>query len=431
MLNVRQMHGKYSDTKMQQLIYAALQQEIFSYFESSDKTTKWLGIGSTLRISPDQNSNYLQKVSQWFDDIKRQIPDKIDLDTIAVLGGFPFDEKFEAKSLFKDWQTGIFVLPRIIMKVTPEQTVITEIKLHKFSEDSLESVLDTIIELATSDKKMTGFDLVDLDPKWDRQVDKLATEIKQSTSLKKVVLGRYKKGTIIGELDWYKTLKALRALNQTTYHFMMRVKDQCFVSATPERLFKIDGTQFSTAAVAGTIGRGNSETEDNRKALELFKDDKNRQEHQIVVDEIATRVSRFAENLQYQRQPMILKNQTVQHLYTPISAQVEPKTDVFKLISVMHPTPALGGLPLTSALHLIDRLESQGRALFGGPVGYITLANNSEMIVAIRSMYVYKTNFLMFAGAGIMPDSVGTTEFKETELKFQPMTKLLQYLEDK
>lgn len=430
MLNVRQTKMTLTDSKVQNVLHAALNQEIFSYFESADGKIQWLGIGSTSRFYPDSSSDRFAQVKDWYDSLKKRFTQKTDLSKIAIFGGFSFDDRYDPSGVYGEWSAGVFILPRVIFKIHDNDIFISEIKQHSFDDESIENTIDEIIDLAQKQKNLHSYSIQDLDPDWPQQVDQLASQIKHSQTLTKVVLGRFKKGAIKGQLDPVLVLKALRALNKTTYHFILKIREQVFISSTPERLFKIEGEQFQTAAVAGTIQRGNDQLSDNKFALELFKDKKNRQEHQIVVNEIYQRIKQFADDISKQDQPMILKNQTVQHLYTPMSAKLNQKVNLFDIIKIMHPTPALGGSPKDEAVKLIESLEVQSRGLFGSPIGYITFDSDCEMIVGIRSMYLNGQNFLMFAGAGIMPDSVGRSEFQETELKFQPMIKLLKYLED-
>ncbi|MQS88415.1 isochorismate synthase [Companilactobacillus mishanensis] len=431
MLNVRQIRVNWSKDKLQKLIDAAVNQEIFSFFESSDEQTKWIGIGSTSRINPDSVQNSFDVVRDWFLNIQKQLPKKTDLNSIAVIGGFSFYQFSEKSKFWQNWSGGVFVLPRIIIKISNDKVVISEIREHGFSGDKLEDALDKIMRFDGSSSTLRSFTKRNDSPDWAKTVDELAGKISQDEILKKVVLGRFSEGILDGQIDSNKLLKGLQALNRNTYHFILKIKDQMFVSATPERLFKLEDEDFSTAAVAGTIKRGDSQLSDDKLSLELYKDEKNRAEHSIVATEILSKIKSFSDDIESSKVPMILKNQTVQHLYTPINAKINTDKNVFDLIKIMHPTPALGGFPTKQALELITQLETRKRVMFGAPIGYITLSGNAELIVGIRSMYINKNNFLLFAGAGIMPDSVGSSEFAETELKLQPMLKLLQYLEGK
>ncbi|WP_125709988.1 isochorismate synthase [Companilactobacillus zhongbaensis] len=430
MLNVRQIKTTFNDERIESLLKVALKQEIFSFFESADGSTQWVGIGSTDKITPSAGADRFNQVETWFNQIKKKLPQKTDMDSVAILGGFSFDEVTKDR-LFADWTNGIFILPRLIFKIEGNQVSITEIKKHSFTDVSLSETIEQLISLSVEHTGLTKVSLTDLDPDWAKQVDRLAKKIRDSQTLQKVVLGRFKKGLITGTIDPVLALKALRSLNKTTYHFFIKFREQMFISSTPERLFKLTGKQLSTAAVAGTIRRGSDNNEDNQLALELFKDSKNRQEHEIVVKQITDKITPLAEDIHQDDMPMILKNQTVQHLYTPITATLKNTVDVFSLIEQMHPTPALGGLPKEAAMSIIQEEESQSRGLFGAPIGYISFDGDSEMIVGIRSLYLNQATVLMFAGAGIMPDSIGKSEQEETELKFQPMIQLLKYLEDK
>ncbi|WP_125767807.1 isochorismate synthase [Companilactobacillus furfuricola] len=430
MLNVRQIKTSFNDERIEALLKVALKQEIFSFFESSDRTTTWVGIGCTDKINPSEQGNRFKQVDSWFKQIKQKLPQKTDLSVVSIMGGFSFDQTVD-DDLFGDWSNGFFFLPRLVFKITGHQVAITEIKKHRFTEVSLEETIEQLIDLSTEKISWTKVKLTDLDTDWSKKVDQVAKKIKVSQTLQKVVLGRFKQGEITGDIDPSLALKALRSLNKTTYHFMLKYHDQMFISATPERLFKVEEKQFSTAAIAGTIKRGATNSEDNHLALELFGDKKNRREHQIVVQQITDQLKSLTDNLQNEKEPMILKNQTVQHLFTPIKGTLKQTVDICSLIEKMHPTPALGGMPKNEAMQIIARTESRSRGLFGAPIGYLSFDGDSEMIVGIRSLYLNQSQILMFAGAGIMPDSIGKAEQTETELKFQPMIKLLNYLEDK
>ena len=98
------------------------------------------------------------------------------------------------------------------------------------------------------------------------------------------------------------------------------------------------------------------------------------------------------------------------------------------VVRKLHPTPALGGAPQEQALQYIKTHEKSPRGLFAAPIGYYTAHNSGEFVVGIRSMYVNQATHMatLFAGAGIVQDSNAAQEFKETDLKFEPMRQLLK-----
>ena len=241
----------------------------------------------------------------------------------------------------------------------------------------------------------------------------------------KVVLGRQRQVTISGQLNLAKLLADLADQQPNSYHMVIKRGDEVFISATPERLAKVNRGQFETAGVAGTIRRGETETEDRQLADELLHDAKNLQEHAYVVETIVDRLGDVAD-LTLPDGPQIMKNPQVQHLYTPIAGKLRGENTVLALAERLHPTPALGGKPVDWAMATISQIERQPRGLFAGPIGVVKPDGDGEMIVGIRSMWATGTQANLFAGAGILADSNADSEYAETGLKMQPMMNLLE-----
>jgi len=61
----------------------------------------------------------------------------------------------------------------------------------------------------------------------------------------------------------------------------------------------------------------------------------------------------------------------VQHLHTPIQAQVGEQVHLLDIAAVLHPTPAVGGTPREPALPDIAVLEAMDRGLYAGLVGLL------------------------------------------------------------
>lgn len=118
-----------------------------------------------------------------------------------------------------------------------------------------------------------------------------------------------------------------------------------------------------------------------------------------------------------------MTNRFVYHLYTPITAQLE-KGNVLSISHALHPTPALGGFPKEAAATFIEQAEGD-RGFYGAPMGYVTADGEGEFVVAIRSMLIKENIAVLFAGCGVVEDSVPEAEFDETETKFKPMLQLL------
>ena len=91
----------------------------------------------------------------------------------------------------------------------------------------------------------------------------------------------------------------------------------------------------------------------------------------------------------------------------------------------LHPTPALGGLPKKEAIDKIREVEALDRGLYGGPVGWFDHQGNGDFAVSIRSGLIQGNEASIFAGCGVVQDSIAELEFEETNIKFKPMLSAL------
>ncbi|MBA1392446.1 isochorismate synthase, partial [Lactobacillus sp. XV13L] len=115
---------------------------------------------------------------------------------------------------------------------------------------------------------------------------------------------------------------------------------------------------------------------------------------------------------------------TIQHLYTPIQAR--GNMDVASILAKLHPTPALGGIPKSSALNWLQESESEAREMFGAPIGYLAADGQGEFAVGIRSALLTPLQLRLFAGSGIVAGSQINTETQETAKKFQAILSAFQ-----
>ncbi|RIN31184.1 isochorismate synthase, partial [Staphylococcus succinus] len=219
-------------------------------------------------------------------------------------------------------------------------------------------------------------------------------------------------------------LKQATQGGHNSYLFVLESQDSVFFSQTPEQLMEVNNEVLSTKAVAGTIKRTHQEDIDRENINAFLNDEKNLNEHRFVVDSILSDIEPYVENVTFNKEPQILTNDHLYHLYTKIKGQL---TDEYYigLLDNLHPTPALGGYPKEEAIEYIEQNEFGTRGLYGAPVGYIDMYDNCEFIVAIRSMLIKKNQATLFAGCGIVSDSDADSEVEETAVKFRPMMKAL------
>ena len=125
------------------------------------------------------------------------------------------------------------------------------------------------------------------------------------------------------------------------------------------------------------------------------------------------------------REPELIKVANIQHLATPIHAQLADPRSAIELAGMLHPTPAVGGEPGPEAVAAIPGLEDLDRGWYAGPVGWMDAVEDGEFCVGLRSALLRDRTAHLFAGAGIVADSDPEAELAETELKLAALLPLV------
>ncbi|XVH31398.1 isochorismate synthase [Haloferacaceae archaeon DSL9] len=241
--------------------------------------------------------------------------------------------------------------------------------------------------------------------------------------LRKVVLAQALEAVLASDLPVADTLVRLADKYPECYRFLVEPDADervSFFGATPERLVSLRGRTVETDALAGTTGRGETPAEDEWLARELMADAKNGHEHTLVVETIREQLAPFAASVAVGDR-RVKRLATVQHLHTPITAELAADEHVLSLVDALHPTPAVGGLPPERALETIRETEPFDRGWYAAPVGWFDAAGNGTFAVALRSAVATARRATLFAGVGLVADSDPDREWDEIELKFRPI----------
>ena len=228
-------------------------------------------------------------------------------------------------------------------------------------------------------------------------------------------------------LDVVAVLDRLRHRNPACATFAFSAGETTFLGATPEELVTLDGSRLHTVALAGTAPRGDTPEADERLADGLLASAKNRSEHRFVVDGITSALTGLGLVDPAPAEPGLMRLDSVQHLHTPITAEVQRRRtgasdmDVLRAAGVLHPTAAVGGTPTGAALEFIARHEGFDRGWYAAPVGWCDLDGNGEMGVALRCALSGPEGACLFAGAGVVADSRPAEELEETAYKLRAL----------
>jgi salicylate biosynthesis isochorismate synthase/menaquinone-specific isochorismate synthase len=201
--------------------------------------------------------------------------------------------------------------------------------------------------------------------------------------------------------------------------------DATFVGATPELLMRREGLRLSTVALAGSIGRSADPAVDDHLGERLLRSDKEREEHAIVARRIERALRPHAVWVTMGEQPEVVRIANIQHLATPIRAQLASPVAAVELAGLLHPTPAVGGEPAAVALPLIRALEGIDRGWYAGPLGWTDANEDGEFCVALRCALIQGALARCYAGDGVVADSEPAAELAETEVKLAALLPLL------
>ncbi len=261
----------------------------------------------------------------------------------------------------------------------------------------------------------------------------------QAKALHKVVLADVMDVVAPQAIDGVRSLQTLRQNHPDCTVFSVgNGQGQAFIGASPERLLSINQGQLTTDALAGSASRGQTPKADAQIAQALLHSDKERYEHQVVVDFIVEQLRSLHLIPHYSPTPNLLQLLHIQHLHTTVTAplkspylaskltsEISFKISPLEILAKLHPTPAVAGVPREAACRLIRQHEAFDRTLYAAPLGWIDTEGNSEFVVGIRSALINGCEARLYAGAGIVAGSEPAKELAEIKLKLQTLLNAL------
>jgi isochorismate synthase len=252
-----------------------------------------------------------------------------------------------------------------------------------------------------------------------------ATERIRAGEMSKIVLAREVLVSAGSAHDPAAIFGAMREQFPSCFCFCCGTPEAAFIGASPELLLRRTGASVSTVALAGSTRRSSDPAVDDHLGEQLLRSDKDRREQAIVSERIARALRPHAVWVEAAPEPEIVKVANIQHLATPIVAQLAEPRSVVELAGMLHPTPAVGGEPWPVASAAIDELEQMDRGWYAGPVGWMDATEDGEFCVALRSALLRDREARLYAGVGVVAGSDPAAELAETEIKLGALMPLL------
>ncbi len=350
-------------------------------------------------------------------------------------GGFAFAAEGGGSPEWSSFAPAQLVLPEVSFARRGDQARMT-VNVVVDDQESADSVLERV-NARLAELEPASMPLLDPDPIARSRVAgaappshyeeavRRAVERIRAGDLDKVVLAREVRVHSANPADPAPVLDSLRAAFADCYCYCVGGPEAAFVGASPELLVRRDGARAQTVALAGTTRRSADPAVDLHLGEQLLQSEKNRMEQAIVARRIERALDPVSLWVAAGEEPVLVTVQNVQHLATPIRAQLAEPVSTVELAGRLHPTPAVGGEPAAVAAPLIPALEGLDRGWYAGAVGWTDLAEDGEFCVALRCALLRGPVAHLYAGCGIVADSVPSEELAETEVKLEALLPLL------
>jgi anthranilate synthase component 1 len=214
--------------------------------------------------------------------------------------------------------------------------------------------------------------------------------------------------------------RALRGLNPSPYMYHLVLDGLEIVGSSPELLVRLEKDRVTLRPIAGTRPRSLDRERDEELSQELLADPKERAEHIMLVDLGRNDVGRVAQygTVEVTELMKIEKYSHVLHIVSQVEGTLDRQRTAMDVFRATCPAGTMTGAPKVRAMQIIDELEPVSRGAYAGAVGYIAGGGSRmDLAITIRTCVIADGVASVQAGAGIVADSVGATEWEETESK--------------
>ena len=405
-------------------------------FEQPDRGGYAIGaLGAVRRLEAAGPGRFEQLAARWRDLVAEARFDPADGDPagsgLIAVGGLAFEPEGAASVQWEGFAPASLLVPELSLVRGRDGASLT-LNLLVGPDDTQDDLvrraaarlaIDPAPSLPLLDPSPVGAHRIQspLPPAHYEQAVAAALGRIHAGEIEKVVLAREVEVFAPAAHDPAAVLGLLREEFRSCFVFGVGRGEATFLGASPELLVRRDGQRASTVALAGSIGRSADPAVDDHLGERLLRSDKDREENAIVVRRIVRALRRHSLWVTAAPEPGLVRVANIQHLGTPIRAQLAAATTAIELAGILHPTPAVGGEPRGRALDLIPALEGLDRGWYAGPVGWTDASGDGEFCVALRCALLRGRTARLYAGCGIVRDSDPAAELAETEVKLQAL----------
>ena len=195
----------------------------------------------------------------------------------------------------------------------------------------------------------------------------------------------------------------------------------CWLTATPEILLEGEGASWRTIALAGTMQLKGDQLGGEGETLSWTT--KNIQEQRYVPTYITECLEQFTSDFR-EEGPYTVRAANLVHLRSDFTFTLPDTQHIGDLLQTLHPTPAVCGLPKRDAFRFIVGNEHTPRRYYSGFMGPLLCAD-THLYVSLRCMNIDNNHYYLYAGGGLLKESLMELEWNETEAKLETMRKCI------
>jgi isochorismate synthase len=346
---------------------------------------------------------------------------------LIAVGGFAFADEGGAAPHWNGFAPAALTVPEVALARRGEDVRVTVAALAQ--ADDVAEDLAARLHARLDGLRPAELPLVDPAPAGRFHIASVAPpehyEAAVARAVEEIRGGRFEKIVLAREVavhapeahDAAAVFGVLRAAFRSCFVFCVGTGEAAFVAASPELLVRREGLRASTVALAGSTRRSADPAVDDHLGEQLLHSGKDREEQAIVTRRIVSALRPEALWVTAPDEPAVVKVANIQHLATPIRAQLKAPLSVVELAGLLHPTPAVGGEPHAAAASRIPALEGLDRGWYAGAVGWTDGNEDGELCVGLRCALLRGREARLYAGVGVVRDSDPAAELAETEVK--------------
>lgn len=245
----------------------------------------------------------------------------------------------------------------------------------------------------------------------------------RSGKLSKAILSRVVYADRPADFDVLQCFSRLAdAYAGTFVHLLVHPDAGIWLGASPELLLKKRDDVLDVMALAGTQARNANHNYQWR--------DKEIQEHLMVAQHIERVMAMHHCSLSHKDLMTTVETGKVAHLKTDYRFLSDVNVSLEPLLKDLHPTPAVGGLPVNESMQCIASYEGYDRTYYTGFIGTTDFRSEADFYVNLRCMQVGKQHIAVYAGGGITAGSDPREEWDETVLKSRTMLEHIKMVKE-